>query len=198
MRPTGIKEDSELLLRTAQGDESALAEIIAKYADHLLNYIYRLTKNRQEAEEIVQDIFLKLWNARDYLANVKDLKAWLFILSRNKALDVIDKALTLKRREKRWRQLGNIEEDKAAYEQWMSLLDKAVSELPTQQFNVWTLSKREGRTYEQISNDLGISKETVKSYMKLATASITRFLQERAIDLLLIDLLINSVLFIHQ
>ncbi|HEY4286369.1 MAG TPA: sigma-70 family RNA polymerase sigma factor [Puia sp.] len=191
MRPIGIKDDSELLLRTAQGDESALAEIITKYADHLLNYIYNLTKDRQEAEEIVQDIFLKLWNARDYLTNVKDLKAWLFILSRNKALDVIDKALTLKRRQRRWRLLGNIEEDKAAYEQWMSLIDKAVSELPRQQFNVWTLNKREGRTYEQISSDLGISKETVKSYMKLATASITRFLKERATDLLFIALLIG-------
>jgi RNA polymerase sigma-70 factor (ECF subfamily) len=191
MHPIGIKDDRELLLRTAGGDESALAEIITKYADHLLNYIAGLTKDRQEAEEIIQDIFLKVWNARDYLTQVKDLRSWLFILSRNKAFDVIDKALTLKRRQRRWRQSGSIEEDKAAYEQWMSLIDKAVSKLPRQQFNVWTLNKREGKTYEQISSDLGISKETVKSYMKLATASITQFLKEKAVDLLLIALLIG-------
>ena len=191
MHPIRTKDDKELVLRTMEGDESALAEIITKYADHLLNYIASLTKNRQEAEEIVQDVFLKVWNARDYLANVKDLKSWLFILSRNRALDVIDKALTAKRRQKRWRLFESIEEDKAAYEQWMSLIDKAVSELPRQQFNVWTLNKREGRTYEQISNDLGISKETVKSYMKLATASITKFVKEQAVDLLLIALFIR-------
>jgi RNA polymerase sigma factor (sigma-70 family) len=191
MHPIRIKDDKELVSRTIEGDESALAEIITKYADHLLNYIANLTKNRQEAEEIVQDIFLKLWNARDYLVQVKDLKSWLFILSRNRALDVIDKALTAKRRQKRWRLFETIEEDKAAYEQWMSLIDKAVSELPRQQFNVWTLNKREGKTYEQISNDLGISKETVKSYMKLATASIIKFVKEQAVDLLLIAFLIK-------
>jgi RNA polymerase sigma factor (sigma-70 family) len=191
MHPIRIKDDKELVLRTMEGDESALAEIITKYADHLLNYIANLTKNRQEAEEIVQDIFLKVWNARDYLVHVKDLKSWLFILSRNRALDVIDKALTAKRRQKRWRLFETIEEDKAAYEQWMSLIDKAVSELPRQQFNVWTLNKREGKTYEQISNDLGISKETVKSYMKLATASIIKFVKEQAVDILLIAFLIR-------
>ncbi len=186
MPPDQAEDEKQLLIRTAEGDESALKLLIENYAGHLLTYISGLTKDREAAEEIVQDIFIKVWNARNYLLHVKDFKSWIFILSRNQALNAIDKALTLKRNYEKYKRFESIEEDKLAYEQWMNLIDKAIERLPAQQFRVWTMSRKQRKSYEEIAVELGISKETVKSYIKLATASITQFIKENAGNSLLV------------
>lgn len=182
-----IYNEKELLLSVANGDEPAFRKLVKEHADFLLTYLTKLTKEREVAEEIVQDVFLKIWQVRDYLVHVENFRSYLFILSRNQALKAIDKALTLKKRKAEWLQHDFSEEDARDRERMMDLVDQAVAQLPSQQRKVWEMSRREGKTYAQVAADLGLSKETVKAYLKLANASIITYLRQHP-ELLLLAL----------
>lgn len=177
--------DEEILHGVSQGNQQALEVLLAEYAGFLHSFLEHLTKDRELAEELVQDIFLKVWEARDTLMQIRDFKSYLFIISRNHALKVVDKMLTERKRHAEWKKQHFDTHDELISEDRLSLVDEAISKLPPQQLKVWTMSRREGKQYSEIAAELKLSKETVKYYLKLATASITEHIS-RHIEMVLI------------
>ena len=173
--------DSEknLLMQLAAGNEAAFKELFNQYHKQLGTYIYRITNSYELAEEIVQDVFLKVWMNHEIFANVSSFKAYLFVLSKNHTLNYLRKLTKEQMRKNEWEQqsIRTLKLDDTTDKLCYSLLDKAIDRLPMQQQKVYLLSRHQRLKYAEIANELDISHETVKKYLKIATASITKYVK---------------------
>lgn len=175
--PVSDHREAELLHRTARGDESAFRELFETYQPGLLFLISKITRNMVTAEEVVQDMFIKIWQTRENLSEIRSFKNYLFIISRNQALKLIDKEIRQRNRqetyEKDMRETGRgAEQDERPFH----LIDEAIDRLPSQQKTAWLLSRHEGMTYEQIAAQMGLSEKTIKRHIRLATDSIKTYI----------------------
>lgn len=187
LQTVAVDTEKDLLEKIAAGDEAAFRNFYNQY-HHLLGiFIYRLTQSMSEAEEIVQDVFLKLWMTRESLAAINDVRAYLFIVARNQALNAIDRRMRELARKQKWQReqltfaLNNEETDFRH-----SLIDTAIAQLPPQQKKVFLLSRYERLTYNEIAQQLHLSRETVKTYLQYATAAITKFIRGCTAEALLL------------
>lgn len=172
--------EHELLFEVASGNENAFRQLFELYHQQLGAYIYRLTDSAELAEEIVQDTFLKIWINREVLANIKSFKAYLFVVSKNYALNCLRKLAKERSLTAEWNDnvIGAIavEEDEK-YDRYYGLLDHAINHLPPQQKAVYLLSRQQHLKYNEIADKLNLSRETVKKYLQIAIASITSYVQ---------------------
>lgn len=173
-------DEQALLQQVAEGDETAFRKLVQQYADLLGSHIYRLLHNREQTEEIVQDVFLKIWQTRESLTAVRNFRTYLYVVSRNQALNAIRSLIRERNRRKKWEQsifTQAVEEDELIREQQLSLMDKAIGVLPVQQQKAWLLSRREGLRYKDIAKQMNLSQETVKKYIQYASLAITRYIE---------------------
>ena len=77
--------DKELILRFQKGDELAYVELVNRYRDRLMNFVYRYVGTREEAEDIVQDTFVKLFQKKDYYRPISEFSTWIFTIASNLA-----------------------------------------------------------------------------------------------------------------
>lgn len=173
--------ERQLLLQIAAGDTAAFSQLFHKYHHVLGIYIYRLTASREMAEEVTKDIFLKLWAGREKLTEVHTFSTWLFSISRNHALNALKKVISEQTLQKEWEEeflpahtaesFNNIE----VY----NLLEQAILHLPAQQKKVFVLSRFHRLRYRDIAQQLDLSSNTVKCYLRIATDSISQYMTSR-------------------
>ena len=193
--PADVSDITENLLPlVAAGSEKAFRQLFHLYADLLHTYIQNITKSSELAEEVVQDIFLQIWISRETLHNVRNFRSYLFVISRNHALNIIKKMIRENRRVKQWEESKALHADSNPeyLEHQLSLLDEAILLLPPQQQKVWVMSRKQGMKYSEIAAATGLSRETIKKYLQYATSSITQYVASR------IDLLVIFLLFIRR
>ncbi|MBO9572092.1 MAG: sigma-70 family RNA polymerase sigma factor [Chitinophagaceae bacterium] len=187
MQGSNPGRNTELFNSVAHGDGAAFKILVEQFSPLLYTFIFRITRNQQVAEEVMQDVFIKLWQTRETLAEVKNFEAWLFVISRNHSLNALEKMLGEKRRQFKFQQSAESyyqhpELEKTA----LDLIDEAVNQLPPQQKKVWVMHRRLRMQYEPISKELGISKETVNKHLQAATQNITNYLKAHASELILL------------
>lgn len=160
--------------------EALFSEIFRQHEHRLHTLALRLTKSDQVAKDIIQDVFLKLWDQRMNMHSVHNMEAWLYRITENKVVDFLRKASADTRLKKRiWDQLQQIVNDSDQYlaaREYNQIIQKAINELPPQRKLIYQLHKEEGMNYEQIAGELNISKHTVKNQLFTAVQSIRRFL----------------------
>lgn len=179
MYDPSLHNEKAVLLQVAQGDEQAFRLLFGAYHQPLALHVYRLTESAELTEEIVQDVFLKIWMSREALAQVQQFSAYLFVVSKNHALNALRAIARERVRQRAWAQETQEAvpaEDKQGY--YYSLIDKAIQQLPPQQQKVYLLSRHERLKHREIALRMGISPETVKKYMQLAIASISDYVRD--------------------
>lgn len=191
MRDLSLYSEEDLLIKVSEGDEDAFRQLFLQYHQQLGSHIFRITDSIDIAEEIVQDVFLKIWVTREALARVRNFKAYLFVVSKNHTLNCLRKLSRERIHKKNWEEssLKLLSSENDIHDKYYSLLDKAIDQLPPQQQKVYLLSRHERLRYAEIANRLNLSCETVKKYLKIATASITEYVKtnsKAAVVLLLI------------
>ena len=172
-----------LLLKVAEGDENAFGQLFKAYYNHLGEFIMRITESEPLTQEIVQDVFLKIWINRNMLAEIDCFKAYLFVVARNHAFNCLKQVAMEKSRKKEWvntvlRQASNNVEETDTIDT-DNLIDEVVELLPPQQKKVYTLSRKEGIRQKEIARELNISLETVKKHMVLALRFLKDHLRTR-------------------
>lgn len=184
---------SELLPLVATGSEKAFRQLFHLYADLLHTYIYNITKSSELAEEVVQDIFLQIWTSRETLGNIRNFRNYLFVISRNHALNTIKRMVRESRRKKQWEENKelHVENNPEYQEHRLSLIEEAVCLLPPQQQKVWIMSRRQGMKYSEVAALTGLSRETVKKYLQYATSSIMQYVTSH-IDIMVILILLTQ------
>jgi RNA polymerase sigma-70 factor (ECF subfamily) len=169
-------KEKELLRRIAENDESAFSDLFHAHHQRLAQHIFRLTESMPLAEEIVQDVFLKIWMTRETLMEIQNFGSYLFVIARNHANNSLRKVVNEKKHRREWEKTNSSayqSDDSANFDQqWNTLIDRAIDQLPPQQKKVYMLSRKDRLKQEEIAKILHISKSTVKSHMQLATASI--------------------------
>lgn len=176
-------DEKELIRRTSEGDEKAFSELFHNYHQLLGVHIHRITKSSEITEEIVQDVFVKLWLRRDRLAEIEDLRAYLYVLSKNQALNALkqiakEKAVIIDVNINLLEKYPSINDEISDYH---SYIDSAIENLPPQQQLVYLLSRHEQLKYDEIATRMNISRETVKKYLRIATESIKSQIQKQTI-----------------
>lgn len=184
-----VVDISDKLQEVAQGNEAAFRDLFRQYADHLYAYIWQLTKSRELAEEVVQDIFLQIWISREALAEVRNFRNYLFVIARNHALNAMKKMMRERKRAMEWELARGEEDTPPPREPDLDIVEEAIRQLPAQQQKAWLLSRRQGKKYQEIAQEMELSRETVKKYIQYATQSIVRYVTSRISTLLAICIL---------
>ncbi|MET7001371.1 RNA polymerase sigma-70 factor [Chitinophaga defluvii] len=179
-------DEKGTLVLLQQGNVAAFREIYARYYSALYNYALGMVKIPALAEDVVQDVFLKIWEVRARINPSLSFTAYLYRIARNNIFKRWKKiAVDQQLRDQVMLQLSaNANSGSAELQvQWKAyqeLLNKAVDNLPPQRKRVYQLCREDGRTYEETANELGISKHTVKEHMTLATRYIREYFYRHA------------------
>lgn len=175
-------EDILLFRRIADGDEAAFEAVFRHHRSALFDYAMSVTKIRAEAEELVQECFVKLWTSRHRLAEVENPVAYLQRMARNAAIDYL-RRLSLNRdaRRKIFSMLSGTEnstEESVALTETQKILQQGIRQLTPHQQQVFLLSRYEGLNYEQIGERLGIARSTVKNQLVKSLRHLREYLAQ--------------------
>lgn len=186
----GIGEDSVLIRRLSAGDEEALGTLMDRYGGALLHFAHRLVGDMQLAEEIYQDTMLKAWQQAASFRVDGHLKAWLFRVARNNAIDYMRKKRVPMEEYTACLETAatTFRPDREAERSWLSSeVFEAMDELPPAYREVVDLRFFHQLCYQEIAQVLRIPLGTVKSRLNYAIQRLTKILRERGIDPSLVD-----------
>lgn len=175
-------QEKELLAQIAGGDQRAFALIVSRYTKviypHLLSYV----KNAQKAEEITQDVFLRIWNNREKLTDIENFSGYIYVIARNRALTALKERLAdaaTASVDQLQDLLTRPESVPVELKELAIVLDEAINALPPRRKEVFMLSRKEGLTYEEIAGRLHISRSTVRQHIVEALAFLRNYLKEK-------------------
>lgn len=167
--------EKALLILSSTGDGSAFTLLFHLYKNKLYAYVLRLTESEMLAEDIVQDVFMKLWNEHASLAGIDNFGSYLFRMSKNHAINhfrrMSHEALLISEMFQT-DPSHNATEDLVALNETEKLLSDIIDRLPAQQKTIYQLSRQEGRSHEEIAKLLEISPNTVKNHIVQAMSTI--------------------------
>lgn len=174
-----LPNEKHLLLQIAQDDEHAFRQLFEAYRKPVYSYIVYLIKSEVLADEILQDVFLKIWLSRNDLTEIKSFQAWLYTITRNKILDTLRvqaKEILIKQAVPDITPAYEME-DKLRETEYAALLHNAISQLSPKQQQVYQLSRENGLKINEIAVELNISSSTVKTHLMQALRTIKKHLQ---------------------
>jgi RNA polymerase sigma-70 factor (family 1) len=176
-------------MQVAEGDEKAFKELFYAYHNQLGSYVMGWTKSTSVTEEVIQDVFLKIWINREALKSVERFDNYLYIVSRNHTFNALRQTAKKRLKSQAWARHFENEQEFAADtsdEDYMSLIDAAVAKLPPQQQKVYMLKRHDGLKYEEIARRLEISPETARKHLAAALRNIISYVKARLHIILLI------------
>jgi len=198
VNPGSDHNDDLLQKMAAQGDEQAFRKLFDRYHGRLFRYILKIIKNKEAAEEITMDVFLKLWLAWDMIVEIQNMDAFLFRIAYNKSIDFFRAvAKDQKFTDLLWDKIEMPSEASAdssvIMREYEKKLREAIDLLPPQRKKIFNLSKEEGYTHAQIADELGISKNTVANTIVEARQFIKAYLS-RNLDLVVLMTVLSQLL----
>lgn len=177
MRTEQAYNENYLLQRIALGDELAFRELYNRHWNRLYSFALSWLKSSVLAEDMVQDVFLKLWVNRGQLQKIKNAEDYLFIACRNTVINLMNKNAVRLNAAKLpvTAPEGPLLPDAALQlKEMRHTIQELVERLPPQQRQVFKLSREDGLTHEQIALRLGIMKETVKNHLVRALNTLRK------------------------
>jgi RNA polymerase sigma-70 factor (ECF subfamily) len=156
-------------------DEHAFSTLFREYYERLYLFAGRFVKDPQIAENVVQDVFVKLWINKNEIAITHNIKAYLYTAVKNHALNYIkqDKRLIPLEESLESTEAGNASpEEDFINDEHLKAIHKAVEDLPEQCRKIYQMKKYDDLSYKEISEVLGISINTVKTQMRRALKSL--------------------------
>jgi len=183
--------DRDTLGRLARGEAGAFAALFRRYYDALCSFAQGLVESADDAEEVVSEVFARLWETRERLDVRVSLKSYLYAATRNVALNFLRRLGTEERTLGRASQVGALPgvlspaDDEASDVQTRELreaVDAAIASLPPRRREIFLLHRLHGLTYAEIAAALDITPKTVENHIGLALKdlrnSLTVFLED--------------------
>ena len=174
------KEDQILVSKLKRGNRLAFNALYKSYFSDLYSFTVKLTNNLTDAEEIVQEVFIKLWETKHTLDKNKNFKSLLFTIAKN---------MIYNRARKRvyeyayinylQQQISNDEstiDREMAYLETKSLIEKGIDQLPSRRKEIFILSRREGLSNKEIANKLKTSTSNIENHINKALKSLKKYM----------------------
>ncbi len=168
------------------GDMTAFDLVYRKYCSKLFGFVLHIIKTESDAEEIVQEVFVKLWESRHKLEAHRSFDSYLFTIAYNTTISLIRKRITDKK------YIDHIllmqhdisapdSVDELQFEQLNEQLNQLIDQLPSRQKEVFRLNRTNGMTYKEIASHLNISENTVENHMVKALRYLKGKIQKESL-----------------
>lgn len=194
-----LPNETDLLARITEGDGKAFGVLFHHYRDRIYSYAYHLCGNSAQADELVQDVFLKVWINREKIPHVLHFDHWLITIARNQVFDLLKKMAKETSLRRQIANLlsaeGNPVEDRILSRENEEQLQRALDQLSPRQKLIFTLSRNQGMKHEEIASRLHISRHTVKTHLVQALKTLRDTLHFQS-DRLLLFIFIFTQIFI--
>jgi RNA polymerase sigma-70 factor, ECF subfamily len=175
-------DDSALVARFLEGDRRGFSELVERYQTRLLNFVYRTTGDRERAEDLVQETFIRVYRHLHRFDQSKKFSTWIYTIASNLAknelrnrsrnplvlFQAIRKTWEADQRPLEWEDNTYRPDDLFRKRHLRHLVESAVEELPEHHRVVFVLREMEGKTYEEIAEITGCNLGTVKSRLNRA------------------------------
>lgn len=184
--------ETNLIRRIQSGDKQAFEEFYRLYFEKLCRFINQYIRNPAVCEELIQDLFVKIWLHKDQLDSKGKVRSYLYKSARNRALDYLkhqevkQKYLNQRKIEKeRERAFELSDPEKNSFhlygrcsdsDKWIHLIQEAIDQLPERRRMIFTLSRDEGLTYNEIAEVLDISVKTVETQIGRSLKTLRKLL----------------------
>lgn len=174
--------EQELISALKHGSRKAFESIYQMYSKRLYAYSFQLTKSSEDAEEIVQEVFIKLWVNRAQIRQEETLRSLLFIMSKHSFINAYRAKINHPVYEEYidYKDVISIENahQQLEYEEFLGIFRKSMEELPLTQKRVIQLSRIEQLTNKEIADKLTLSEQTVKNQLSLGLKSLREMLNK--------------------
>ena len=177
-------------MRVANGDEHAFRVLYDTYYDLVYRRAFTFLHSSELASDVVQEVFIKIWNYRAKLPEINNIKNFIFVVARNQIItDLRRKALV----SYNVNEDADVAEDESflpdnqlSLKQVRAIVNDAIEQLSPQQKIAFKLSRNEGLSYAEIAKQMELSPLTVKTHISKAIQSIRQYLDSHATDLSMI------------
>ena len=197
MWSTVVHTDQELLLSIKEGNREAFTQLYHRYSVRLYQNLLPLVKSPQIAEEIIQDLFVKVWEKRAGIQIQGSMVHYLFRIGENLVYDFFRHAAQDRKLKAQLSYYMSTDDPIAEWyldmEQKEELLGKAIEQLPPQRQRIFRLCKLEGKSYQEVSLQLGISISRINDHIVKAIKTIQKHMTARALSYFLILLLLKGM-----
>lgn len=179
-----------LIRALKDGKEDALQQLFERYSNDVYNIAYTVLKDSFESEDVVQEVFIRVWNARPRLDETANLWSFLYVITKRISLNKLRDA-----RAKTIEHISMLEfvfsdvkkcDDDTIAKEILALEYEVLRKLPDQQKKVYLLSRVEGLTYKEIADQMNIAPNTVKNHIIQALKTFKRYFQRFGYPLFLI------------
>ena len=183
-----VYTDEQLIARFQSGDERAYIELVNRFRDRLINFVYPFLGDFEQAEDVVQDTMLKLYEKKHYYREIAKFSTWIYTIARNLANTELRKKKRRKTtyisrmtREERQYEIPAVQPDlnqNIQNEFIRERINEAIKELPEHFKTVIILRDIQELSYDDISNIVGVPLGTVKSRINRARLQLQAELQD--------------------
>ena len=182
--------DSEIVQRFLDGDERAFGDLVQRYDRRLLNFVFRTVGDRERAQDLVQETFVRVYRHMHRFDQTKKFSTWIYTIAgnlaknelRNRSRNPLVLFQTIKKnwdadhRPLEWEDPKNKPDDLYRKRFLKAKVEEAVAELPEHHRVVFVLRELEGKTYEEIADITGCNLGTVKSRLNRARNNFARII----------------------
>ncbi len=173
--------DEDWLIQLSEGTNEAYEKLFATYWPRINALVHKLVKSEIQAEDLTQEIFIKIWNNKQELPSIRNLDAYIYTVARHASLDFLKKrVLVTENIENLIVYLSDDElgpEQKVLYKDLESCLQNGIDSLPLNIREVFMLSRYQGLSHEEIAEQLGISIYTSKTYVVRALKALRLYIR---------------------
>ena len=166
------------------GNIEALEDLYLQLKDDIYCFVMPYCRNETLAEEVVQDVFVKIWEKRDFIQPQGSLRNFVFTIAKNHTLDLLRRhnfELQYSHHlSKCLPQEHNQTEQEVIYNDYRAFAQQAIDRLPPRRKLIFKLSRQDHMTYAEISDHLGISINVVENQMSKALQTLKRYLSKFA------------------
>lgn len=197
VRLKNLKSNKELLILIQKDDRVAFYHIYERYCKRLFGFVLKYVKQKEDAEEIVQEVFVKIWESRNKIGAYSSFESFLFTVAYNATISMLRKRANETKYIEHVKSLQCVNSspdliDEIHFHELKDKIQSLLDELTPRQKEIFQLSREEGLSHDEIARKLDISVNTVKKHI----ANTLAFLKTRIDNSLTINLLF-AFLFLY-
>jgi len=187
----GIHSELDTIEKIRLGDVETFSQLFRRYYEPLCMFAARFTRDFDAAENIVQEVFVKLWDGRESLSVEVSLKGYMYASVRNSCLNYIKReslSSTLERVEGRSNETTTRPDIQLESSEISQTVERAINKLPHKRREIFCMAKYDDLSYQEIAEIQNVSVNTVKTQLKRALKTLAKSLQYMHIVLLLLTI----------
>ncbi|HKO80559.1 MAG TPA: RNA polymerase sigma-70 factor [Chitinophagaceae bacterium] len=173
----------ELQTRIANNDETAFTQLYLHFGKKLIHFSISLVRSKEIAEELVEDVFVKLWANRDHITEIENLTVYLYVAVKNKSLNALSQkakelvAASFDYLDTTVDEFATDPYDLMITAEMMGRMHQAIESLPPRCKMIFKLIREDGLRYKEVGDILNISINTIDAQMAIAVKKICTALQ---------------------